>query len=125
MFVLLVLMIPFALAGVALWGALGVLLGLAPWAASMVVAVMIERMKVENDVQTFREILAFEKGEAIDRSTRSNRTIARQVKMKKIYGEKPLWQTVVRCLGIGIALGALGAIVGYASAMLFNTMLPF
>ena len=112
MFVLLVLMIPFALAGVALWGALGVLLGVAPWAASMV-------------VQTFREILAFEKGEAIDRSTRSNRTIARQVKMKKIYGEKPLWQTVVRCLGIGIALGALGAIVGYASAMLFNTMLPF
>lgn len=125
MFVLLVLMIPFALAGVALWGALGVLLGLAPWAASMVVAVMIERMKVENDVQTFREILAFEKGEAIDRSTRSNRTIARQVKMKKIYGEKPLWQTVVRCLGIGIALGALGAIVGYTSAMLFSTMLPF
>lgn len=125
MSVLLVLMIPFALAGIALWGPLGILLGLAPWAASMVVSVILERIKVENDVQTFREILAFEKGEAIDRSTRSNRTIARQVKMKKIYGEKPLWQTVVRCLGIGIALGALGAIVGYASAMLFNTMLPF
>lgn len=129
MFVLLVLMIPFALIGVALWGTRGILLGLPPWAASMVVAVMIERMKVENDVQTYREILAFEKGETIDRSTRSNRVIARQLKMKKIYGEKPLWQTVVRCLGIGIAVTVLGAIVGYAtghvSAMLFDITLPF
>lgn len=125
MFVLLVLMIPFALAGVALWGTLGVLLGLAPWAASMAMAVMIERMKVENDVQTFREILAFEKGEAIDRSTRSTRAIARQMKMKKAFGEKPLWRAIVRGLGIGIAAVALGAVAGYASAMLFDIALPF
>ena len=62
---LLVLMIPFALAGIALWGPLGILLGLAPWAASMVVSVILERIKVENDVQTYREILArLPKGQA-------------------------------------------------------------
>lgn len=125
MYALLVLMIPFALAGVALWGALGVLLGLVPWAASMVVGVMVERMKVENDVQTFREVLAFTKGEAIDRSTRSSRAIARQAKMKKAFGEKPLWQAIVRGLGIGIAAVVLGATVGYASAMLLDMPLPF
>lgn len=125
MYALLVLMIPFALVGIALWGALGVLLGLVPWAASMVVGVMVERMKVENDVQTFREVLAFTKGEAIDRSTRSNRAIARQAKMKKAFGEKPLWQAIVRGLGIGIAAVVLGATVGYASAMLLDMPLPF
>lgn len=125
MYALLVLMIPFALVGIALWGALGVLLGLVPWAASMVVGVMVERMKVENDVQTFREVLAFTKGEAIDRSTRSSRAIARQAKMKKAFGEKPLWQAIVRGLGIGIAAVILGATVGYASAMLLDMPLSF
>ncbi|WP_417753791.1 helix-turn-helix transcriptional regulator [Slackia sp.] len=125
MYALLVLMIPFALVGIALWGALGVLLGLVPWAASMVVGVMVERMKVENDVQTFREVLAFTKGEAIDRSTRSSRAIARQAKMKRAFGEKPLWQAIVRGLGIGIAAVVLGATVGYASAMLLDMPLSF
>lgn len=125
MYALLVLMIPFALVGIALWGALGVLLGLVPWAASMVVGVMVERMKVENDVQTFREVLAFTKGEAIDRSTRSSLAIARQAKMKKAFGEKPLWQAIVRGLGIGIAAVVLGATVGYASAMLLDMPLSF
>lgn len=124
MFVLLVLMIPFALAGIALWGPLGVLLGLAPWTASMAVAVVLERMKIENDVQTYREILAFAKEEAVDRSARTDRTMARQRKLKAAYGEKPLWKALVRGLGIGIVAVALGAIAGYASAMLFDIALP-
>lgn len=124
MFVLLVLMIPFALAGTALWGPLGVLLELAPWAASMAVAVVLERMKIENDVQTYREILAFARGEAVDRSARTDRTITRQRKMKAAYGEKPLWKALVRGLEIGIVAVALGAIAGYASAMLFDIALP-
>ncbi|MFR4802616.1 MAG: hypothetical protein ACLT98_04415 [Eggerthellaceae bacterium] len=90
----------------------------------MVVGVMVERMKVENDVQTFREVLAFTKGEAIDRSTRSSR-YRRQAKMKKAFGEKPLWQAIVRGLGIGIAAVVLGATVGYASAMLLDMPLSF
>lgn len=125
MFVLLVLIIPFALAGVALWGPLGVLLGLAPWAASMVAAVVVERLKVDNDVQTYREILAFEKGEAIDRSTRSSRILARQANMKAAYGEKPLWLAIVRGLGIGIAFTALGALVGCGIAWLLSMPAPF
>lgn len=125
MFVLLVLMIPFALAGITLWGPLGVLLRLVPWAASMAVAVVIERMKIENDVQTYREILAFAKGEAVDRSARTDRTMARQRKLKAAYGEKPLWKALVRGLGIGIVAVALGAIAGYASAMLLDAALPF
>lgn len=125
MFVLLVLIIPFALAGVALWGPLGMLLGLAPWAASMVAAVAIERLKVDNDVQTYREILAFEKGEAIDRSTRSSQTLARQANMKAAYGEKPLWLAIVRGLGIGIAFTALGALVGCGIAWLLSMPAPF
>lgn len=125
MFILLVLMVPFALAGTALWGPLGVLLGLAPWAASIAVAVVLERMKIENDVQTYQEILAFTRGEAVDRSARTDRTISRQRKMKAAYGEKPLWKALVRGLGIGIVAVALGAIAGYASAMLFDIALPF
>ena len=125
MFVLLVLTIPFALAGVALWGPLGMLLGLAPWAASMVAAVAIERLKVDNDVQTYREILAFEKGEAIDRSTRSSRILARQANMKAAYGEKPLWLAIVRGLVIGIAFTALGALVGCGIAWLLSMPAPF
>lgn len=125
MFALLVLMIPFALAGVLLWGPLGILLGLAPWAASMVVAVVLERMKIENDVQTFREILAFEKGEAIDRTARKDRTIVRQARMKKAFGDKPLWQAIAYGLGMGIVCTALGAIAGYAGAMLLDMPLPF
>lgn len=125
MFALLLLMVPFALAGVIAWGPFGVLLGLVPWAASMVVAVVFERMKIENDVQTFREILAFQKGETVDRTTRTNRARTRQAKMKKVYGDKPLWQAIVRSLVIGLICTALGAIAGYASAMLFNIALPF
>lgn len=125
MFVLLVLIIPFALAGVALWGPLGMLLGLAPWAASMAAAVMLERLKVDNDVQTYREILAFEKGEAIDRSTRSARILARQANMKAAYGEKPLWLAVARGLGVGIAFTALGALVGCGIARLLSMPMPF
>lgn len=80
MSVLLVLMVPFALAGIALWGPLGILLGLAPWAASVVVSVILERIKVENDVQTYREILAFQKGKPVDRTNRTERAVRRQAK---------------------------------------------
>lgn len=125
MFALLLLMIPFALAGIMAWGPFGFLLGLVPWAASIVVAVVLERMKIENDVQTFREILAFQKGETVDRTTRTNRARTRQAKMKKAYGDRPLWQAIVRSLAIGFICVALGAIAGYASAMLFNIALPF
>lgn len=120
MFVLLVAMIPCAMAGVALWGALGIVLGLAPWAAAMVVSVMIERLKIDNDVQTFREILAFEKGEPIDRAQRSNRTVARQAKMKAAYGDGPLWKAAAKSLAIGVACTAAGALLGYATAWLFD-----
>lgn len=125
MSVLLVLMIPFALAGIALWGPLGILLGLAPWAASMVVSVILERIKVENDVQTYREILAFQKGKPVDRTNRTERAVRRQAKMKKTYSNKPLWQAATRALGIGIAFTAIGAILGYATAMFFDMALPF
>ena len=125
MSVLLVLMIPFALAGIALWGPLGILLGLAPWAASMVVSVILERIKVENDVQTYREILAFQKGKPVDRTNRTERAVRRQAKMKKAYSNKPLWQAAIRALGIGIAFTAIGAILGYATAMFFDMALPF
>lgn len=125
MSVLLVLMVPFALAGIALWGPLGILLGLAPWAASMVVSVILERIKVENDVQTYREILAFQKGKPVDRTNRTERAVRRQAKMKKAYSNKPLWQAATRALGIGIAFTAIGAILGYATAMFFDMALPF
>lgn len=124
MLALLVLMIPFALAGIALWGPLGILFGLAPWAASMVVATVLERIKIENDVQTFREILSFEKGEAVDRTNRTKYTTARQTRMKKAYGDIPLWKAVARSLAIGIAFTALGALLGYGTAWLLDMPMP-
>lgn len=120
MFILLAAMIPCAMAGVALWGALGIALGLAPWAAAMVASVMLERLKVDNDVQTFREILAFEKGEPIDRAHRSNRAIARQAEMKAAYGDGPLWKAAAKALAIGLACTAAGALLGYVTAWLFD-----
>lgn len=45
--------------------------------------------------------------------------------MKKAYSNKPLWQAATRALGIGIAFTAIGAILGYATAMFFDMALPF
>ncbi|MFR3273083.1 MAG: hypothetical protein ACLTQI_04260 [Slackia sp.] len=89
----------------------------------MVVGVMVERMKVENDADVPRSSGVHE-GEAM-RPLDPFEPRYRPSGENKKAGEKPLWQAIVRGLGIGIAAVVLGATVGYASAMLLDMPLSF
>lgn len=108
MFGLLVLMVPFGAVGHMLWEGWGLLLSLAPWVGAMAAALAVERIKDSNDVQTYREIVAFTKGEPIDRSNRPVWALARAGKYGS--GKKSF---ALRML-MGIAFVAGGALIGYA-----------
>ena len=70
------------------------------WAVCMAAAIMIDRLKKQNDVVTYRELVAFSKGESIDRDNpksqraRQNRLVKGCIKM-------------AAALAIGAALGLL------------------
>ena len=52
--------------GMQVLGKWGFLLFLAPWAVAMVAAVRVERIKRDNNVQTYREISAFMEGRPVE-----------------------------------------------------------
>ncbi len=105
----LVLMFPFALLGVHLWGVGGVFLALVPWVPVMVVSFAIEKIKRDNDVYTYREILAFANRDEIDRSQRSDR-LMRQIAAKKA---RPLAARIALAVGVVLVVMAIGFAFGY------------
>lgn len=70
------------------------------WAVCMAAAVMIDRLKKQNDVVTYRELVAFSKGEPIDRDNSKSQR-ARQNRLIKSVAK------MVAALAIGAALGLL------------------
>lgn len=93
--------------GMTTWGLVGVIPGAVLWVIALVAAAAIERIKRRNDVYTFREILAFDKGEPIERDPHAagrNAGPARRV------------LKVVVCM-------AGGALVGWFGAMLVSTLM--
>lgn len=83
------------------------------WGIAMAAAVWAERIKKEHDLITYREILAFSKGENVDRDTPRGRR-------ERII---PRWMKIVRTVGWTLIAAAVGAFVGYHGAVLVDMLL--
>lgn len=88
-------------------------LALVLWGIAMAAAVWAERIKKEHDLITYREILAFSKGENVDRDTPRGRR-------ERII---PRWMKIVRTVGWTLIAAAVGAFVGYRGAALVDMLL--
>lgn len=88
-------------------------LALVLWGIAMAAAVWAERIKKEHDLITYREILAFSKGENVDRDTPRGRR-------ERII---PHWMKIVRTVGWTLIAAAVGAFVGYHGAALVDMLL--
>ena len=88
-------------------------LALVLWGIAMAAAVWAERIKKEHDLITYREILAFSKGENVDRDTPRGRR-------ERII---PRWMKIVRTVGWSLIAAAVGAFVDYHGAALVDMLL--
>ena len=77
-------------------------LALVLWGIAMAAAVWAERIKKEHDLITYREILAFSKGENVDRDTPRGRR-------ERII---PRWMKIVRTVGWTLIAAAVGGVCG-------------
>ena len=73
------------------------------WGISMFAAVWIDRIKKRHDLITYKEILAYWRGESIDRNTE------RGLRERAI----PSWMKAVRTVGWTLIALAIGAFVGF------------
>ena len=88
-------------------------LALVLWGVAMFAACWVERIKREHDLITYGEILAYWKGEAVDRDTERGRR-ERMI---------PSWMKAIRAVGMTLLAMAVGAFVGYGGAALANMLL--
>ena len=88
-------------------------LALVLWGVAMFAACWVDRIKREHDLITYGEILAYWKGEAVDRDTERRRR-ERMI---------PSWMKVVRTVGMTLLAMAVGAFVGYGGAALADMLL--
>lgn len=82
------------------------------WSIAMFAAVWAERIKREHDLITYQEILAFMKGETIDRDTPRGRR-------ERLI---PRWMRVIRATGLTLLAAAAGAFLGYNGAAIMNAL---
>ena len=93
------------LAGLELWGwglAPSAIIGFLIWGIGMFMIMKVERIKKEHDLVTYQEVLAFKKGEPIDRDNPKSRR-ARQHRLAKTIA------TMVVAIVVGGILGFLCA----------------
>lgn len=93
------------LAGLELWGwglAPSAIIGFLIWGVGMFMIMKVERIKKEHDLVTYQEVLAFKKGEPIDRDNPKSRR-ARQHRLAKTIA------TMVVAIVVGGILGFLCA----------------
>ncbi|WP_417802485.1 hypothetical protein [Thermophilibacter provencensis] len=88
-------------------------LGLVLWGVAMFAACWVDRIKKSHDLVTYGEILAYWKGEAVDRDTERGRR-ERMI---------PSWMEAVRTVGMTLLAMAVGAFVGYGGAALADMLL--
>ena len=88
-------------------------LALVLWGVAMFAACWVDRIKREHDLITYGEILAYWKGEAVDRDTERGRR-ERMI---------PSWMKSIRTVGMTLLAMAVGAFVGYGGAALANMLL--
>ncbi len=88
-------------------------LALVLWGIAMFAACWVDRIKREHDLITYSEILAYWKGEAVDRDTPRGRR-------ERLI---PRWMKVVRAVGKMLLAMAVGAFAGYWGAFLMDSIL--
>ncbi len=88
-------------------------LALVLWGVAMFAACWVDRIKKSHDLVTYGEILAYWKGEAVDRNTERGRR-ERMI---------PSWMKAIRTVGMTLLAMAVGAFVGYGGAALADTLL--
>ena len=88
------------------WGIVpSVIIGLLVWGIGMAMLVRVERMKKEHDLVTYRELVAYSKGEPVDRDNPRSQRARRH--------------RVLRGVAFTLVGAAVGAVVGYFGAMYF------
>lgn len=88
-------------------------LALVLWGVAMFAACWVDRIKREHDLVTYGEILAYWRGEAVDRDTERGRR-ERMI---------PSWMEVIRTVGMTLLAMAVGAFVDYGGAALADMLL--
>ena len=88
-------------------------LALVFWGVAMFAACWVDRIKKSHDLITYGKILAYWKGEAVDRDTERGRR-ERMI---------PSWMKAIRTVGMTLLAMAVGAFVGYGGAALANMLL--
>lgn len=88
------------------WGIVpSVIIGLLVWGIGMAMLMRVERMKKEHDLVTYRELVAYSKGEPVDRNNPRSQRARRH--------------RVLRGVAFTLVGAAVGAVVGYFGAMFF------
>ena len=105
----------FAIAGCALfiagfqfwdWGLVpSVIIALLVWGIGLGMLVVVEHLKKQHDVVTYRELVAFSKGEPIDRDNPKSQRARRRPVLRAVLGT--------------LAAAAVGAVLGYLGYQLF------
>lgn len=90
-----------------------ILLALTMWGVAMFAAVWAERIKRNRDLVTYHEVLAFFRGEPVDRDTERGRR-ERMI---------PRWMKIVRTVGLTLLAAAIGAFFGYGGAALADHLM--
>ena len=89
------------------WGIVpSVIIGLLVWGIGMAMLVRVERMKKEHDLVTYRELVAYSKGEPIDRNNPRSQRARRH--------------RVLKSAVLVLAAAAVGALIGYFGYMFFG-----
>ena len=88
-------------------------LALVLWGVAMFAACWVDRIKKSHDLVTYGEILAYLKGEAVNRDTERGRR-ERMI---------PAWMKAVRTVGLTLLAMAVGAFLGYGGAALADMLL--
>lgn len=88
-------------------------LALVLWGVAMFAACWVDCIKKSHDLVTYGEILAYWRGEAVDRDTERGRR-ERMI---------PSWMKAVRAVGLTLLAMAVGAFVGYGGAALADMLL--
>lgn len=86
------------------WGIVpSVIIGLLVWGIGMAMLMRVERMKKEHDLVTYRELVAYSKGEPIDRNNPKSQR-ARQ-------------HRILKGVALTLVAAAVGAVIGYFGYM--------
>ena len=78
------------------------------WGISMYFAIMLEKIKKDNDVQTYKEIVAFSEGQLLD-----------DIQKQREIGKRP-YQKILLVIGSGLITFAVCILIGFLMHVFLN-----